>query len=119
MLGLSHAVGDVRMVGAFREIGGVDVDPASDAARAMVEPEEFVRVARLIESDLVYRRGCPATTCRRLCGEGPLGSSRLQVVPAPNREPWDLARRMSRRLQRANVAHRAQECLRRWLSVAR
>jgi len=52
---LSHAVGDVRMVGAFREIGGVDVDPASDAARAMVEPEEFVRVARLIESELVYR----------------------------------------------------------------
>jgi hypothetical protein len=43
------------MVGAFREIGGVDVDPASDAARAMVEPEEFVRVARLIESELVYR----------------------------------------------------------------
>jgi len=43
------------MVEAFREIGGVDVDAASDAARAMVESEEFVRAARLIESELVYR----------------------------------------------------------------
>ena len=29
-------------------------------------------------------------------------------MPAPSREPWDLAQSMSRRLQRANVAHRAQ-----------
>jgi hypothetical protein len=29
-------------------------------------------------------------------------------MPAPTREPWDLAQWMSRRLQRANVAHRAQ-----------
>jgi hypothetical protein len=29
-------------------------------------------------------------------------------MPAPSREPWDLAQWMNRRLERANVAHRAQ-----------
>jgi hypothetical protein len=48
-----HGLADVKMIEHLRSM--IDIDAGADAAYAMVRTEEFVRVARAIESELVFR----------------------------------------------------------------